>query len=291
MTIITAQTILSSVHADSSVPMVWSGLLTYPRCIHAEFMTHRVLSKNSASSRAIPVKRMIQDVIDHPYVPLKWGKEQKGMQALEFFEGEEKQELIDQWLRDRDAAVEKANWYAFKGAHKQIVNRILEPYAHITVFCTGTKWSNFLGLRDHSAAEPHIQILAQEIRRELEKPPMQVLMPGSWHLPWVKREDYYRYGCGVNDPHPNLIKLSVARSAHTSYQTVDKREMTHDLAVDLADRLVGGNPLHASPTEHQVKADTHWMTAMNQGWTGDGLEGNLSPGWVQFRKTLPNECL
>lgn len=289
MTIIKAETILYSAHQDPSVPPVWSGMLTYPRCIHAEFMTHRVLSKNSASSRAIPVKRMIQDVIDHPYIPVKWGKNMPGMQAQEYFEGAEKEELIAQWLRDRDAAVEKARWYDFKGAHKQIVNRILEPYAHIKVFCTGTKWSNFLALRNHPAAEPHIQILAQQIAWELGKEPMQTLEPGQWHLPWVKDEDFKKFGLWRGCIHADLLKLSVARSAHTSYQTVDGREMTFDLAIDLADRLLEAKPLHASPTEHQVKADQR--SHGGAWWANPNKEGNLSPGWVQFRKTLANECL
>lgn len=291
MTIIKAETILYSAHADGSVPPLWQGMLTYPRCIHAEFMTHRVLSKNSASSRAIPVKRMIQDVIDHPYVPLKWGKNMPGMQAQEYFEGEEKQALIDQWLSDRDEAVQKAWWYDARGCHKQIVNRILEPYAHIRVFCSGTRWSNFIALRDHEAAEPHVQILAQEINRELTTQDVDVLNPGEWALPWVKDQDYHKFGLKRGQVHPDLIKLSIARSAHTSYQTVDGKEMTYDLAINLADRLLSSKPLHASPTEHQAKADRHWMTAINHGWEGDGLEGNFNPGWVQFRKTLPNESL
>jgi len=291
MTIIRAETILHSAHWDGDVPNIWSGKLTYPRCIHAEFMTHRVLSKNSASSRAIPAARMIQDVRDHPFVPVKWGKNMPGMQAQEYFGGDEKEELKIRWYQDCWDAMEKAKWYAERGVHKQIVNRILEPYAHITVFVTGTKWSNFLALRDDAAAEPHTQLLAKEIRRELEKPPMQTLDAGQWHLPWVKPEDFDRFGLKPGQMHPDLLKLSIARSAHTSYQTVDGREMTYELAVNLADRLLSSKPLHASPTEHQVKADRYWMTAANRGWEGDGLEGNLSPGWVQYRKTLANESL
>lgn len=291
MTIIKAETILYSGHWDGDVPNVWSGLLTYPRCIHAEFMTHRVLSKNSASSRAIPIARMIQDVSDYPFIPIKWGKNMPGMQAQEYFEGEEAEELKEQWLNDCREAIEKAKWYQERGCHKQIVNRILEPYAHIRVFVTGTKWSNFLALRDHPAAEPHIQMLAQAIRAELDKPVQQTLNADQWHLPWVKEEDYRKFGLYPGAMHPDLLKLSVARSAHTSYQTVDGKEMTYDLAVNLADRLLSSKPLHASPTEHQVKADCYWATTRNHGWQGEGLEGNLSPGWVQFRKTLPNESL
>lgn len=290
MTIIRAKTILHSSHEDPSVPSLWQGLLTYPRCIHAELLTHRVFSKNSASSRAIPVKRMIQDVIDHPYVPIKWSKNAPGMKEQEYFEGDEKQALIDQWLSDRDEAVQKAMWYADRNVHKQVVNRILEPYAHITVFLSGTAFSNFFGLR-LSGAEPHFEMLANEIHREYRMSDRQILKPGQWALPWVKDEDYHKFGMKPGDMHPDLIKLSVARSAHTSYQTVDGREMTYALAIELADRLLASRPLHASPTEHQARADRRWQTAANTNWVGDGQEGNFAPGWVQFRKTLANESL
>lgn len=292
MTIIRATTILHScnIDQDHEVPSLWQGLLTYPRCIHAELLTHRVFSKNSASSRAIPVKRLIQDVIDHPYVPIKWSKNAPGMKESAYFEGAEKQALIDQWLSDRDEAVQKAWWYEAKGVHKQVVNRILEPYAHITVFLSGTAFSNFFGLR-LEGAEPHFEMLAAEIHREYTGSPRQLLRPGEWALPWVKPEDYRRFSLKSGQMHPDLIKLSIARSAHTSYQTVDGKEMTYDLAINLADRIIDSRPLHASPTEHQARADRFWRTANNSGWEGAGLEGNFDPGWVQFRKTLPNERL
>lgn len=320
MTTIKAETILSSTHTEEGVPMIWSGMWTYPRWIHAEGRTHRLvritedtevlvatpspmedenLSRNAASSRAIPVKTMIEAILADPAVPLFWGKNIAGMQANEELDGYHKKLAYEIWMRSMDSAIMYAKQMCELGidddrrpigAHKQIVNRILEPYMHIKVFVTATNWSNFLALRDHPAAEPHIQMLAQSTREELAKKPMQFLTPGQWHLPWVKREDWQKFEPS-RTPHPDLIKLSVARSAHTSYKTVDGKEMTSHLATELADRLLSAKPLHASPTEHQVKADRRVTATRNQVWEGAGLEGNLSPGWVQFRKTLANESL
>ena len=50
-------------------------LLTYPRFIHSELMTHRMFSRNSASSRAIPFEKMVKDVLENPFIPIAWQKE------------------------------------------------------------------------------------------------------------------------------------------------------------------------------------------------------------------------
>src|SRR5271155_3746289 len=117
--------------------------LRYPRWIHAEFMTHRVFSRNAASSRAIPVKKLVQDVMDDPFVPLFWGKNQKGMQAGEehndpvlldgvpnYWNFDEPFSREKAWLIARDRAVEIATALAKAGYHKQLVNRLLEPFTH-----------------------------------------------------------------------------------------------------------------------------------------------------------------
>lgn len=298
MTTITAQTILRSRHSQSPDKVLSTLLLRYPRWIHAELMTHRVFSRNAASSRAIPVAKLIQDVIDNPAMPIYWGKNQKGMQA-----GEEINEIVyvdprrgvdgittsapmfreDAWLYHRDQAVKMAQAFADAGYHKQIVNRLLEPFAHITVLVSSTEWSNFLALRDHADAEPHIAILAREIRRELEREDnIQVLEPGEWHMPFVAHEPGARGGAQA------LIKKSVACCASTSYKTVDGFEMTLEKAIELHDKLVGATPLHASPAEHVAQADRYsggWW-----GWSYPGEHGNFD-GFRQYRKQLPNECL
>src|ERR1700693_1578480 len=89
--------------------------LRYPKFIHGEFMTHRVFSRNASSSRAIPVERLIQDVIDDPAMPVFWGKNQKGMQAKEELTGNDLYMAKREWLRARDQAVASARMLAFDG--------------------------------------------------------------------------------------------------------------------------------------------------------------------------------
>lgn len=297
MTTITATTILSSQHAQVPSKRVTTLLLRYPRCIHAEFMTHRMFSRNSASSRAIPVEKLIADVEADPFVPLFWGKNQKGMQAAEecsegvepwdwYEEGEEPvfAPRDTAWILAKDQAVDAARAFAKAGYHKQIVNRLLEPFAHITVVTTATEWQNFLALRDHPDAEPHIQILAREVRKELDKPAMQVLQPGQWHLPFVTSED--PIDVNNTDDLANALALSVARCASTSYKTVDGFDMTLERALDLCDKLTKSRPMHASPFEHQCFADD----LPDYGWRMPSLHGNFV-GFCQYRKTLANESV
>ena len=158
------------------------------------------------------------------------------------------------------------------------------------VLVTGDQWSNFLALRDHPAAEPHIQLLSKEIRKELDKPAMQFLMPGQWHLPWVTQADWMKFEPSIR-PHPDLIKLSIARNAHTSYQTVDGKEMTFHKAQEVADNLLASKPLHASPAEHIAFADTWEESSAGRGFKQSELSGNFMEGFVQYRKTLANESL
>lgn len=285
MTTISAKSILSSRHAVSG-DTLHTLLLRYPRWIHAEFMTHRMFSRNASSSRAIPVEKLIQDVLDDPAVPMFWGANQKGMQA-----GEECNNGVrltadpagwpreEAWISARDSAVGVASAFADAGYHKQIVNRLLEPFAHITVVCSATQWSNFLYLRDHKDAEPHIQMLAREIRKAIDGADVQTLQPGQWHLPFIYGDDH-GYDLEAR------IALSVARCASTSYKTVDGFDMTLDRAIALHDKLVGADPLHASPCEHVAQAD---VVSDDGVWMFDDHHGNFT-GFRQYRKMLPGEC-
>lgn len=298
MTTISAKVIADSVGRHS--PRLTTLLLRYPRWIHAEFMTHRVFSRNAASSRAIPVARLIQDVESDPAVPLFWGKNQKGMQA-----GEECSALVgvechdssyahfsreEAWLAAQERAVDAAKAFAEAGYHKQIVNRLLEPFSHITVVVTATQWSNFFALRRHADAEPHIRLLADRMWEAMGDSTPQLLQPGEWHLPFVNVVD------ANDEPSPvtggeaatNAVKLSVARCASTSFKTVDGFDMTLERAIDLHDKLVSSTPLHASPCEHQARMDEK---DHEFGWPDARLGGNLGPGWAQYRKMLPGECI
>jgi hypothetical protein len=261
--------------ADSLAPcgkrlttMEWK----YPRSIHSEIMTHRMLSKNSASSRAIPTEKLIQSVLDDPFVPEYIGANKSGMQAGEELSQEQKDLARSVWTVARDNAVRSARALLEMGVHKQVVNRIIEPWMWITIIVSATEWENVWGLRCHPMAEPHFQKLAYMARDAMEESMPRVLQAGEWHLPLIHWDDEIDNTISPAD----LIKVSVGRCARVSYLTHDgKREPVKD--IELHDRLVVQQPLHASPAEHVAQA-----------LATPERSGNFS-GWLQYRKTLPNE--
>lgn len=273
-------TITTIVLADSISPdgiRLTTMQLRYPKFIHGEFMTHRVFSRNASSSRAIPIQRLIQDVVDDPAMPVSWGRNQKGMQA-----GEELPGVEWEWLDACNSAVQKARHLASLGLHKQIVNRIIEPFCHINVVVSATEWANFYALRRHADADPTMQALANAMWDAQQASVPVVLEPGEWHLPYFP--DVHGKAC--TPPHDDAIKVSVARCARVSYFTHEGKHT--DIHEDLAlyERLVGSQPLHASPAEHQATPDTIGATE----WLHREQHGNFL-GWRQFRKMLPQECV
>jgi thymidylate synthase ThyX len=267
-------------------------------------MTHRVFSRNASSSRAIPVERLIQDVIRDTAMPTHWGKNQPGMQAREecnelielvcyehhdtFLDDDDESEtcgeyidsytkVADQMSREeawnlaRDKAIEMAQAFDEAGYHKQIVNRLLEPFSHINVLVTSTEWENFFELRDHPDAQPEIMLLAQAIKVAMDNYYPTPRQDGEWHLPYIKPEERVAFETEL------LIKVSVARCARVSYLTHEGKapDMRKDL--DLYDRLVGGVPLHASPAEHQATPIP-------------GVQSGNFRNWHQYRKDL-EQCL
>ncbi|WNL50675.1 thymidylate synthase [Ruegeria phage RpAliso] len=283
------------------VPDLITFQLRYPRFIHAEVMTHRLFSRNASSSRAIPVKRMIQDVIDDPAMPIHWGKNQRGMQAehehdagvpIPFPVHATGLSVVWEdclhtpkgaWLHARDNAVKVAKSFDAAGYHKQVVNRILEPFTHINVIVTASGFDNFFWLRRHPDAQPEIKALADAMWDALQASTPKVLYPGEWHLPYVTDEDRANYGLS------DLIRVSVARCARVSYMTHDGRKPDFEEDRALYERLVGGEPLHASPAEHQAMIDTPSWGEHTAFWDNASKSGNFAPGYIQYRKTLPGE--
>lgn len=259
--------------------------LTYPRFIHSEVMTHRKFSRNSASSRAIPTKVLINMVDDNPVVPIHWGKLQSGMQAEEEISYEHQTLCEREWLELKDKAVESARFFLEEmKVHKQIVNRLLEPWMHITIVCTSDEdgYKNFFKLRCHKDAEPHIQALANEMRKVYEANQPQVIKPYEWHLPYADN-----------------LQVSAARCARLSYlnhlgkkcKVCDGRgcercnftgrvPWEHEDDMNLAKRLAENG--HFSPFEHQVMA-------CHPSRTGVVSPSNLVPGWLQYRKMFNGE--
>lgn len=216
--------------------------LTYPRIVHAEFMTHRVFSRNASSSRAIPVEKVIAQVRGNPAMPVHWGANQRGMQA----NGEiiEKQRAKQLWLAAAESAATYAEQMMLLGLHKQVANRILEPYQWMHVICSGTEFDNFYELRDHDDAEPNIRLLAQMMKTAEDNSTPRALRPGEWHLPYMK----------LDDPQTETaLKASAARCARVSYLTHDGKVPSLEKDLALFDQLAGGIPLHASPLEHQAQ--------------------------------------
>lgn len=281
--------------------------LCFPRCILSEFNTHRQFSRNAASSRAIPVKKMIRDVIDNPFIPLHWGKNQPGMQAFEETNSPVLFKLYEQavdgyyflenypvtrekaWLKARDNAVEIAQAFADAGYHKQLVNRLLEPFMWTHVLVTSTEWDNFFRLRNHPDAEPHIKILAQKMREALDNSKPTLLKVGEWHLPFISDDDKES-----SDKHytiEQLICVSVARSARLSYYTFDGKVSTFEADLGLYQKLANADPEHGSPFEHQATPDIlNDQKSFDDNkitWKNPSLHGNFV-GWKQNRKITFN---
>lgn len=271
MTTITAKVIEDSI-AENGVRLT-TLQLCYPRFIHAEFMTHRVFSRNASSSRAIPVAKMIEQVRTNPAMPIHWGKNQAGMQAKEEMSGQELETMMRAWQQAAREAAATAEFMEKRGLHKQVANRILEPYQYMHVIVTATEWENFFELRNHPDAQPEIHALAKVMHFALaESRPVQ-RQENEWHLPYVTRAERVAFSTDLD----LLLKLSAARCARVSYLTHDGQTPSVEKDVALYDRLVGSKPLHASPIEHQA-------TPLPE---ADMWSGNFR-GWLQNRKIVEN---
>ena len=304
--------IKATILADSVSPQgkrITTFETTFPRFILAEFNTHRMLSRNAASSRAIPVEKMMQRVRNDPAMPVHWGANQKGMQAGEELSEYHIKDVKSNWDFARQDALAAVRQLNNIGLHKQVANRLLEPWMWITVICTATEYANFFKLRAHPDAQPEFQKLAFMMKEAYESSePVALTAPDTfWHLPLVSPED--------NDlPISDLCKVAVGRAARVSYLTHDgKRDPQAD--IDLCDRLLSSG--HLSPFEHVARpfSDYEWnvVTNIQNMWRAEwarakkrpdyteekGLwfdqqidacefSGNLR-GWVSIRKQYQNE--
>lgn len=266
--------------------------ITLPRIVLAELNTHRVFSRNSASSRAIPVEKMLQRVKDDPFIPIYWGRNQKGMQAEEEFAEHERESLRLQWLRARDHAIFAAESLLQTGVHKQITNRLLEPWLWQTVIVSATEYDNWRGLRRNKEAQPEIKRIADMMDEVFDVSTPRDVLEGDWHLPLVDdRFDLEVEGFTMAE----IIKICVGRCARVSYLTHDgKRDPRADIA--LADRLQKSG--HMSPFEHAARPMTVLECKAKYGVPGQYIGDDSTPqknfagnfrGWVQSRKEIPNE--
>lgn len=299
--LITARVIADSISPEG-VRMTTMEI-EYPRFILAELNTHRMLSKNSASSRAIPVKAMHEHIRVNTAGPVSWGVNQPGMKAKETLDVEDTVEALLIWNQARDMALSYAAQLADLNLHKQITNRITEPWMIMKTVISGTEWANFWWLRAHADAQPEIHELASKMMTAYTKSTPQLLQPGEWHLPYVKST---RLSSGEliyldNQDLPITLKqaqvISASCCAQVSYR---KSDDTLEKARKIYAQLIDSQPCHASPVEHQatpmyVFVDEYNPETWQEGVThvsrnGDLWSGNLR-GWIQFRKLIAGEAV
>jgi len=284
---ITAKVILDSVNPDGQrlTTMEW----TYPRFIHSEIMTHRKLSRNSASSRAIPLMKMIDRIRTNPVFQIHIGRNQAGMQAHEEVGIEEQIAYGNDWLIGCEQAIGAVLRAHHWGIHKQNANRRLEPWMYITIICSATNFENLFSLRVHKDAEYHFQNLAGKVMKALDDSLPSEIEWGEWHLPLIKVEDRVEDLAYLNldnsSPNP-LAAVSAAKCGRVSYLT---HEGIRDNAEDykLYKKLVAQLPKHSSPLEHPAQATN--VKAMID-YPNEKVDwGNFDSGWLQLRKFVEDE--
>lgn len=255
---------------------VTTFLLTYPRFIHSELLTHRAFGRNAASSRAIPVVTMLRNVKNNPAIPYRWGKMKKGMQDGGPMSNSATATCKALWLLAR-YPVMFAVWLLCKvGLHKQVANRLLEPWSHMTVVLTATEWKNFYRLRLHKDAQPEFRILAEKMLWEHVNSKPEQLGEGEWHLPFLRAIDKKVFFDG--EDYEVFLKEALARCtarcARTSYVNFYGKDSIAD-DVRLHDDLIKGG--HWSPFEHCCQAATE-----------DRFFGHLR-GFIPYRKFFSAE--
>lgn len=251
------------------------------RFVLPEFNTHRSLSRNFQSSRAVPVKQMIEQVRTNPALPVHWGKNAPGMVANEQLEGFELGRAQARWKQAASNAADMAEDMQFYGCHKQVVNRLLEPFMWTKGVATATidDWQAFLKLRLHKDAQPEIKALAYEIGQAIINSSSAELSDGDWHMPYFG-DGYYLKGCGIDVEEAVMISASCA--GQVSYRKLDdsleKAKKIYDMLNLPSEGLYPENPPHFSPTEHQV---------MFERGSCKSLSGNFhKEGFIQYRKAL-----
>ncbi len=266
-----------------NLPPIVSMKLRYWRAIHAEFMTHRVFSRNASSSRAVPVHKMAE-IANDIYVPI-FRANQPGMMPGEFLGHPEQVEAERLWREAAAKCVETAMILGAKdglNVHKQWANRMMEWFGFINVQATATDWDNFFRLRletneDGSPVpQDEMYYLALAMKNAYDSVNLEYLMPGQWHLPWITKDERAEFDLA------DLKKISAARSASISYETVDGKPMTVTKAITLCDKLLV--QAHMSPFEHQAMADER----IEGSWAHRALHGNFT-GFAQWRKFIEEE--
>lgn len=299
--------------------------VTLPRYILAELNTHRMFSRNSSSSRAIPLAKSIEAVKNKPFIPEVWQKLHSGMQGKEYFENTDA--LNHVWSKACSAMIGFASEINNLGGTKQLANRLLEPFMWQTVILTSTEWNNFykqrcpryrhpkspyyyttkkgwkeFNLREggnlpvpqtelewaklsDSDAELNFQLLANEISESITNSNVELLLPGQWHIPYKDKIKKLYPKATLEEQ----LKISTVMCARVSYTTIDHdlSEWTLEKYVEKYELLKTADPIHASPFEHVARCMTvDEFIGMVKGDIREDVESN--EGWCNnFRAYIP----
>ena len=254
-----------------------------PKVFLQDLNTHRMLSRNAASSAAIPTKTIIENIRNGNYYhPPKWFRNTPGMQTVEEITDEyELDSLDDSWGRMVDRACEDAEFLASLGLHKRYANRVLEPYMMVKWLVTATDWDNFLNLRQHGGAQYELQVLAGKIRDLLNTHEPQAT---KYHVPYLRgwEELDVQTRPITDDEFRQFALISAARCARVSYNKTEAQDRRDE--INRAQKLLDSG--HMSPFEHIAKVDATWKSRSPYGYCG-----NFRLPWVQFRKTIKGESV
>lgn len=297
-------------------------VIEYPRFILSELNTHRMFSRNSASSRAIPIAKVIENVQANCAMPVAWGANQAGMQAekecdntVKVWNGYEAcwEYMVapDAWQEASFQAIKYAGALSDAGYHKQIANRLLEPFQMMRTIVTSTDYENFFHLRCHKDADPTIQELARCMKEAYQESELsgkvQTLQVGQWHTPfvdhWGDDDGGMMYGLRVdkdNFHYPILwlteeeaLKVSSSCCAQVSFRKLDT---SLEKAISIYDKLVNSKPVHASALEHCASpidvnySSSVWSMLDIDGVTHMDKEENYYSGnfksFIQYRQLI-----
>lgn len=312
---ISAEIIADSITSDGQ--RITTFELIYPRMIHAENLTHRIFSRNSASSRAIPVNKMNDLILSNVALPWRFGKANKGMQDAGehdepvFVEAIYEKELSlgsdpekarelaslspeNAWRYAASLMVDFSNYFNRAGYAKQVCNRLTEPFQHMKVVVTSTSFDNFFNLRNHTDADPTLHMLAVTVLEAYKNSEPRVLLKGEWHTPYYQSGFWSEHSNG-KDIHGNTLEdalmISASCCAQVSYRTLDD---SLEKARRIYKALIETEPTHASPVEHQATPIPKFNTGSiwPEGIThmdrlGAYYSGNFK-GWIQHRQLIPN---
>lgn len=299
--------IVARIVADSIAPngkRLTTFEFEYNRWILAELNTHRAVSKNSASSRAVPFERMLELIMDAPAMPVHWGMNQGGMTAKEELSKKDIAKAKKLWIATRDSVIKYTKKLYALNLHKQVINRLSEPWSMMKTVASATDWNNLLWLRDDEEAQPEFRELAGCIRECLEMSVPVELGDVEWHLPYINtiRVDGILKYFDSDDKELTLDEAKQISSSCTAQVSYRRLNETKEKAIDIYKKLISGRKLHASPTEHQGtpivnKAGLYINDPFEPHTWEDGVthvdrsgtlhSGNFT-GWIQYRQTLPN---